>query len=134
MKTQHNQKHKEYILTLTILSQCSKFHSVTFNIQYPFQYVESGFIYLLTSFYCITALNVGFDLCFFFFFFMCFLLYRLSYRYTRSSLSDFYSYYFFSEFLTFSYFVSLSWKFSSHFSTSPLYTLMNLFLLVHLVL
>ena len=86
MKAQHNQTHKEYVLTLTILSQFSKFHSVTFNIQYPFQYIDSGFAYLLVSFYCITALNVGF---------IFFLLYRLSYRYIRSSLSDFYSYYFF---------------------------------------
>ena len=124
-KAQHNHTHKEYVLTLTILSQFSKFHSVTFNIQYPFQYIDSGFAYLLVSFYCITALNVGF---------IFFLLYRLSYRYIRSSLSDCYSYFFFSECLTFSYFVSLSWKFSSHFPTSPLCTLMNLFLLVHLVI
>ena len=85
-KAQHNQTHKEYVLTLTILSQFSKFHSVTFNIQYPFQYIDSGFAYLLVSFYCITALNVGF---------IFFLLYRLSYRYIRSSLSDCYSYFFF---------------------------------------
>ena len=111
MKAQHNQTHKEYVLTLTILSQLSKFHSVTCNIQYPFQYIDSGFAYLLVSFYCITALNVGFI---FFFFFTDSVIGILDLPYQTSMAIIF-----FSECLTFSYFVSLSWKFSSHFPTPP---------------